>query len=132
MRCGMLVCTGVLYWTLAACNGSQEPPRASRHVEGEVLREHRPLRGGRATNALGEDCTQVGGSECRSGLCLHTAPGRHGGYFCSRACDTEAHCPERWACAQMYPGPGGLVCVPPEGWEAAVAMPRGHGREVQR
>jgi hypothetical protein len=118
---------------LAACNGIQEPSWTEPPAEEGVLEEHRPLRGAaqEATGKLGEDCTRAGGSGCRSGLCLHAAPGRHSGYFCSRACDSEAQCPEGWACAQMYPGPGGLVCVPPEGWGAAVARPRGQASQEE-
>lgn len=114
MRRDMPLWAAAACWALAAC-GNDTP-------QGEVLSEHRPLKAAQALKELGEDCSRHGASECHSGLCLHAAPGRHSGYFCSLSCDSAAQCPERWACAQMFPAPGGSVCVPPPQWAGGRAV----------
>jgi hypothetical protein len=89
-----------------------------------VLSVRRPLTAAAATLDIGLDCTQYGGSSCKSGSCLHILHDHHQGYFCSLTCGLSADggsCPHTWACIQVYPSNDSFVCVPPVGWVSKVA-----------
>src|SRR5207248_1212479 len=92
--------------------------------------EHRPSKTVNiATRHLGEDCTAAGYRYCISQLCGHFASAPESGYFCTRKCGASVDCPQQWNCAQVFPGPGGSLCVPPAAWHAAVAFMRDGGVE---
>jgi hypothetical protein len=92
--------------------------------------EHRPAEPvGGAARHLGEDCTAAGYQACVSQLCGHFNPAPESGYFCTRRCAALVDCPRHWNCAQVFPGEGGSLCVPPAAWDAGVAVLRDGGIE---
>lgn len=112
---------GLCFLASSACEKSESLQQAP--LDSLVLREHRPSQAEKSTKEVGESCTQAGASECRSGICLHAAPGgRAQAYFCSQSCTDVAGCPAGWGCAQLFPGQPGNVCVPPSTWAGAAAQ----------
>lgn len=97
-----------------------------------LITEHRAVEAGTRQRQVGEDCTRGSHSDCASGLCLHASsqgsslPGA--GYFCSRTCQAVSDCPVDWRCQQVMPGVAEQLCVPPSGWTASAATPRGAPR----
>ena len=108
----------VLAWALAlAAAGACKQER--QDVKGPVLTERRDaVAGGPSRLAWGEDCTAGQGPSCATAVCLKTGLERGRGHFCSGTCKSEADCPQEWSCRQVMPGPGGDLCIPPEGWVA--------------
>lgn len=104
------------FCVLAIGCGEGRLPSASS-PQPPVLTEGRVLKAEQASKDLGQDCNEFRASECRSGLCLHVAPGRGSGYLCSSSCKVASECPKGWTCEQMFPESGDSVCVPPENQE---------------
>ena len=111
---------GLLF--LACSNGSSR--------DAAPFSEHRPTRQvTAATQHLGEDCATTGYQACLSQLCGHFGAAPEAGYFCTRNCSSSLDCPRAWNCAQAYPAPDGMLCIPPSSWDAGVAVVRDGGVE---
>lgn len=51
-----------------------------------------------ALKAFGEDCSEWGGHECGSGVCLRAQKSGQERYSCSSPCSGAAECPAGWEC----------------------------------
>ena len=100
------------------------------HQDAVPFGEHRPTKQvTTATQRLGEDCAATGYQACLSQLCGHFGSAPEAGYFCSKGCASSQDCPRDWNCSQVYPGPDGMLCIPPASWDAGVAILRDGGIE---
>lgn len=108
---------------LLACDGQLSAGSADAPIPSSVFSERQPLVVTRPSARVGEDCS-VGPGLCTSGLCLHASEERDTGYFCSKRCRNDAHCPVEWSCVQTYPTDDGWACVPPVNWKAGPASSR--------
>lgn len=119
MNQGLLGVVGVL---ILSCSGG-----ARESAEAPVLRAWDPLvttERPAAKRAAGEDCSSTGRAGCGNGVCLHVEPHVDRGYLCSKQCAVDDDCPETWSCRAMVPGDAVSFCVPPRGWQPAVAATR--------
>ena len=85
--------------------------------------EHRPLTAATATKATGLEANIFGGSECLSGLAIHTKPAPRDGWFCTHLCSgSKANpCPSGWSCAEL-PTLEFRICLPPPSWTSRNAF----------
>ncbi len=95
---------------LASCS-TPPPPSLAPSIRSE---HHFTASVHPATIELMGDCATSGDASCKSGVCLHSTQPRPQSqeYFCSQKCESQADCPEQWACSQVFATPGGGLCTP--------------------
>lgn len=116
------VCAVAVAGHLASC-GCGGPDDSARGPA--QFTAHQFLKGGKPARQIGEECSQYGGSQCLTGLCLHHKPDPHSGWVCSKGCLHDGECPsaQGWSCRSILPPvPGNQYCVPPDSWTPKVAI----------
>lgn len=110
------------------CSGSSTPPPdlLARTVEQTDQALNRP-----PTLRIGEDCSVLGKSACRSDLCIHYSAQPTRDWVCSRNCGATRDCPQGWACQRLLPGQRQARCIPGPTWTARPAFSINDSREIR-
>jgi hypothetical protein len=114
---------------IAACGPSKVDERTDRPP---LLKREDFLsnQAGPRNKRLGEDCS-AHRLDCADAVCLRHSPKRSG-WACSRACLTEAECPDDWHCARISLLPGKKrYCAPPKNFVPHPVSVRSNGRSAQ-